>query len=220
MNSSQKILKYSPRYYEPNLEDVTYLNLNASSICNFRCMKCMQSEAVSVRPHSEPIDFLKLIDRARDELGVRALYLSGSGETFLVGLGNHQNMLNNYKELVKHANELEMDIVQFTNGYYLTREMVEFLMDYRVSLVVSIDTLDTEKYSLLTGTGPEVFQKVIDNIQFARMNFPVTPSDGNAYYRLGINMAISHICLDDIKLMMSFCGDDIIFFSNYRSYAK
>lgn len=137
MSSNKKILKYSPRYYEPNLEGVKYLCLNVSSVCNFRCLKCMQSEAVFVRPQSEPVDFLGIMDRAKDELGVRALYLSGSGETFLVGLGNHQDMLNNYKKLIIHANELGMDIVQFTNGYYLTTDMVEFLLDYGVSLVVS-----------------------------------------------------------------------------------
>jgi len=211
----QKILKYSPRYYEPYLQGVMFLNLNASTTCNFRCMKCMQSESLSGQPLENPIDFLRLLDHARNELGVRALYLSGSGETFLVGLGSHQSMLENYKKLVKHVNKLGMDMVQFTNGYFLTNEMVDFLSEYRVSIVVSIDTLEPEKYSILTGSGPEVFQRVIDNIQFARTRFPSTLSNGTYFYRLGINMAISHMCMDDIESMISFCSDDIIFFSNY-----
>ena len=93
--------------------------------------------------------------------------------------------------------------------------MVDFLLDYRVSIVVSIDTLDADKYGRLTGTGTGVFQRVIDNIQYARTRFPVTNSDGTYSYRLGINMAISHICKDDVESMISFCSDDIIFFSNY-----
>jgi MoaA/NifB/PqqE/SkfB family radical SAM enzyme len=175
----------------------------------------MQSESIIERPQLKSIDFLRLLDQARKELGVRALYLSGAGETFLIGQGDYRAMLKNYKRLVEHVNELGMDIIQFTNGYFLTREMVEFLKEYRVSIVVSIDALNAERYRRLTGTGPGVFQKVIDNIQFARTRLPITLSGGQHLYRLGINMAISHLCKDDIKSMMSFCGDDIIFFSNY-----
>ncbi len=211
----KKILKYSPRYYEPHLDGITYLNVNASTTCNFSCMKCMQSESIYKSPVSKPIDFLKLLDRARNELGVSALYLPGSGETFLVGMGKHGSMLDNYKALVKYVYKLGMDMIQFTNGYFLTKDMVDFLAEYRISIVVSLDTLDAEKYNRLTGAGPEVLQRVIDNIQYARTRFPVTLSNETYTYRLGINMAISRICKDDIEAIMDFCSDDIIFFTNY-----
>lgn len=211
----RKILKYSPRYYEPYLKGITYLNLNASATCNFSCMKCMQSESISVRPMRKPVDFVRLLDRARNELEVRTLYLSGSGETFLVGQGDSQSMLENYKTLVKHVHELDMDMIQFTNGYFLTKEMVDFLTEYRVSIVVSIDTLDEKKYGQLTGAGPGVFQRVIDNIQYARTRFPVMLSDETSSYRLGINTAISRTCENDIESISAFCSEDIIFFTNY-----
>ncbi|NOU17603.1 MAG: radical SAM protein [Bacteroidales bacterium] len=210
-----KILKYTPRYYEPFDGSVHYLCLNASDTCNYRCMKCMQSESIKIRPTIEPINVCDLLTRAKKELGIKTIYLSGSGETFLVGNGNTQIKLENYKKLIRQAYELDIAIVQFTNGYYLTEEMVEYLSDFDVSLVVSIDTLNPEKYSRLTNTGIEVFDKVMDNIKYARKKLPVVNSGEKRLYRLGVNMAISNVCEEDIDSVKSFCGDDIIFFSNY-----
>lgn len=211
-----KILKYTPRYYEPNLDDVVYLNLNASETCNFRCKKCVQADSLVIAPHHhDPIDLIGLLTRAKAELNVRCLYLSGSGETFLVGEGKEHSKLANYRALMKHAHDLGIEVVQFTNGYFLTREMVGFLSDLDVSLVVSLDTLDPQKFAWLTGTSVNAFERVIGNINYARSLLLPTRSADRILYRFGINLAISHVNTDDIESMRDFCGEDIIFFTNY-----
>lgn len=210
-----EILKYSPRYYEPYGNSVYYLCLNASDTCNYRCMKCMQSDSISAKPLAKPINVHELLKRAKNELGVKAIYLSGSGETFLIGNGNTQTKLDNYRKLIRQAADLEIEIVQFTNGYYLTKEMVDYLSEFDISLVVSIDTINPEKYSRLTNTRIGAFDRVMENIKYARKKLPVVQSGKKRLYRLGVNMAISNICEEDIDSVKSFCGDDIIFFSNY-----
>lgn len=213
MEEIEKKLKFSPMYYNPNEDDTIYLNLNVSDVCNYRCLKCFQGK---IEPDKDSLDLpelLDIIDRAKGELGVKAMYVSGRGETFLVSRGNIRQKLHNYRQLVEHANRNGISIMQFTNGYYLDPEMVDFLVGQDVSMVVSLDTLDEEKYNRLFVAPRDAFRRVMNNIAYARQHFPVE-EDGKLY-RFGINAAISHENMDEAEQIRDFCGEDIIFFSNY-----
>jgi MoaA/NifB/PqqE/SkfB family radical SAM enzyme len=206
-----KILKYSPMYYNPGESEVVFLNLNVSDVCNYNCLKCFQGR---MRPSLDSLDLedlIGIIDQAKKELDVKAMYISGRGETFLVGSGSVSEKIQNYKKLIKHANKIGISVCQFTNGYYLNREIVDFLVNQNVSVVVSLDTLDEKKYKQLFCPPEGAFQRVMANIDYARKKFPV---DGQTY-RLGINMAISRPNFDEVNAVRDFCGEDIIFFSNY-----
>jgi len=208
----QKILKYSPMYFNPKEEDIVYLNLNVSDVCNYRCLKCFQGSLI---PDSESLDLsglIGIVDKAVDELGIKAMYISGRGETFLVGKGDLTNKLRNYRQLVEHANHRGVGIMQFTNGYYLDKDMTDFLTEQDVSVVVSLDTLDEQKYHRLMVPPKDAFKRVMTNIEYARSRIP---EQGGRLFRLGINTAISHENLGEVDRIKEFCADDILFFSNY-----
>ena len=215
MKKLEKILKFSPMYFNPSEGDIVYLNLNVSDSCNYRCLKCFQGKIKPTGDSLDLPDLIKVIDRAKEELGIKSMYISGRGETFLVGKGNLDQKLQNYKQLVEHANKAGIGIMQFTNGYYLDPEMVDFLADQVVTVVVSLDTLNEEKYHQLFVAPKDAFRRVMDNVDYARKKFPIEEEKGVKTYRLGINTAISHENLDEVDQIKSFCGEDIIFFSNY-----
>jgi len=201
-------------YFNPREDEVIYLNLNVSDMCNYRCIKCFQGKMTPSLDSFDLPELIKIIDQAKKELNIKAMYISGRGETFFVGSGNLEKKLENYKNLVKHANSIGIAIIQFTNGYYLTPDMVDFLVNHNISIVVSFDTLNEEKYNQLFGSPPGAFQKVKSNIEYARKHFAVETNDIK-YYRFGINTAINHANINEINEIKKYCQDDIIFFSNY-----
>jgi len=209
--SVARLLKHSPMYYNPKEDDVVFLSLNVSDACNYRCLKCFQEDMGAGNGSLGLDGLIRIVDQARDELGIKAVYLSGRGEPFLVGEGDTQGRLRNYRGLVRHVNDLGIGICQFTNGYYLGPEMVDFLVGQDVSIVVSLDTLDEDKYKRLFRPPEGSFQRVMANLDYARRMFP---KEG-IVYRLGINTAISRVNLDEVENIKDFCGDDMIFFSNY-----
>lgn len=215
MKDLEKILKFSPMYFNPGEGDTIYLNLNVSDSCNYRCLKCFQGKIKPTEDSMDLPELIAVIDRAKEELWVRGMYISGRGETFLVGKRSLQQRLQNYRQLVEHANQRGIGIMQFTNGYYLDPEMVDFLADQDVSVVVSLDTLDEEKYHRLFVAPKDAFRRVMDNVDYARKKFPIEEEKGVKTYRLGINTAISHDNLDEIDQIKRFCDEEIIFFSNY-----
>ncbi len=222
----EKLLKFTPKYYElsGSLNRATYLGLNISDICNYNCLKCCQEapkgleNRLSTERGTElSIDeFIDIISTAQDELGIQALFIAGRGETLLPGKGkSEQDFLENYKKLVNFAHKKGIHIIQFTNGYYLTKEMVDFLANKDVSLVMSIDSLDEKDYLYLCGSSDDSFQRVMDNLQYARQKFQVEEEDNKKIYRLAINMAVSHPNFEEVEKLKDFCGEDIMFICNY-----
>lgn len=206
-----RLLKHSPMHYDPKEDDVIFLNLNGSDVCNYRCLKCFQGDAMACPDALDLGSLTRIVDRSKDELGIKAVYLSGRGEPFLVGKGKTEERLRDYRMLVEHINKRGVGVCQFTNGYYLGREMVDFLIDQDVSIVVSLDTLAEENYDMVFRPPKGAFQRVMDNLDYARRNFP---REGDVY-RLGLNTAISRVNLDEVERIRDFCGEDMIFFSNY-----
>lgn len=214
MGTIKKILKFSPRDFNPSQDKTIYLNLNVSDMCNYRCLKCFQGKITPSKDSFDVEELIDIIDQAVDELKIKGLYISGRGETFLVGKGNLKTKLQNYKKLINHANNKNIGVMQFTNGYYLDPTMTDFLIGQRVSIVVSLDTLNKQKYQKLFVPPVGSFQKVMQNLEYARTKFPVEDSKIRTY-RLGINTAISHSNFEEVENIKDFCQDDIIFFSNY-----
>lgn len=209
----EKVLKYSPMWHNPQENEIIFLNLNVSDVCNYRCLKCFQGTLKSKKDSYDTKNLKKIVSQAKDELNIKTMYISGRGETLLVGKGNLGERLKNYQELIKYANSKEVNICQFTNGYYLDPEIVDFLLNQNVSTVVSLDSLNEEKYNKIFQPPKDAFQKVMQNLKYARKKFPI--ENNGKVYRLGINTAISHVNLNEVNKIKEFCGEDILFFSNY-----
>ena len=61
---NEKILKYSPKYYNPKEQNVIYLNLNASHICNYGCLKCLQNKITENNGVLDVHKMCEIIDKA------------------------------------------------------------------------------------------------------------------------------------------------------------
>ena len=212
-------MKFTPKYYESlegGLNEATYLGLNISARCNYRCKKCVQGSPYKRGTELSIKSFLEIITKAKDELGIKALFIAGRGETFLAGKANsEEEYLQNYKRLIEFANKKGIHILQFTNGYFLDKHMVDFLKNKSVSLVVSIDSLDEVTYLDLFRGPKNSFQKVIGNLQYAREQFPIKEKNNKKLHRLAINVAISHDNFEEIERIKKFCREDIMFICNY-----
>jgi MoaA/NifB/PqqE/SkfB family radical SAM enzyme len=215
----QKLLKFTPKYYESRgggLSEATYLGLNISDRCNYRCKKCVQGSPYRSGTELSIDDFMGLVARAKDELGTKALFIAGRGETLLAGRGeSEEEYLQNYRKLVGFAGKKDIDVLQFTNGYHLDKSMVDFLGDRNVSLVVSIDSLDGNKYLDLCRGPKDSFVKVMKNLEYARKRFPMEGGENEKIYRLAINMAVSHDNFEEVDKIKEFCNDDLMFICNY-----
>jgi len=198
------------------LEDATYLGLNESDRCNYNCLKCVQGVPDRTGTELSIDSFIEIVESARLQLGIKALFVAGKGETFLAGRGEtEEDLLDNYRRLIECTNSMGVHVLQFTNGYYLDKNMVDFLKDKDVSLVVSVDTLDEGKYHALKRGPSNSFERVMANLQYAREQFSVDNVEGYSVYKLAVNMALSGANLHDVDEMKEYCGDDVMFICNY-----
>jgi GTP 3',8-cyclase len=131
-----------------------YLRISLSDNCNLRCFYCMPNEDYHFMPHQQlmqPDEILKIAKTFVD-LGVKKIRLTG-GEPLV---------RKDAAEIIQSLGTLGVDLSITTNG---TR--VELFLDQLQaagikSINISLDTLQREKFQLITGR--DLFHKVHDNI--------------------------------------------------------
>jgi len=145
---------------------ISYLRVSITDRCNERCTYCMPHELQEWLPREDILTYeetLRLI-RIAAELGVSKVRITG-GEPL-----TRRGVLNLFRELPKVRGV--RDIGLSTNGTLLSREitpgttMARGLRDAGVrSINVSLDTLDREVYSGITGR--DLYPRVIEGIDAA-----------------------------------------------------
>ncbi|MEY2903076.1 MAG: 3,8-cyclase MoaA [Bacteroidota bacterium] len=131
-----------------------YLRISLTDNCNLRCFYCMPNEDYHFMPHQQlmqPQEILK-IAQTFVNLGVRKIRLTG-GEPFV---------RKDAAEIIQLLGGLGVELAITTNG---TR--VELFLDQLEaagiqSINISLDTLQREKFQLITGR--DLFEKVQENI--------------------------------------------------------
>lgn len=135
----------------------THLYYLISFACNERCSKCHHWQ---IRPVPKPIDPDLVIEAVRAVPTIKELCIVG-GEPLVFT----QNVLS----IVEATATERCRVVLITNGVLLKPEVVDRLSHANVHLVVSIDTLDVEKWRFVRGRNS--MHRVMANLRYAASHF-------------------------------------------------
>ncbi len=184
---------------DPYGRRITYLRVSITDRCNFRCFYCM-SEDMEFLPKTDILS-LEEIDRVCSVFvsrGVRKLRVTG-GEPLV-----RRNAIALFRSLGRHLEKGDLDeLTLTTNGVLLTRHAKE-LFDCGVRRVnVSLDTLDPQRFALLTRFGQ--IEPVLEGIAAAR--------------KAGLKVKINTVALrgvndDEVEDIVRWCtehGSDLTF---------
>ncbi|MGB1580095.1 MAG: GTP 3',8-cyclase MoaA [Nevskiales bacterium] len=139
------------------------LRISVTDRCNFRCPYCMP-ETPEWLPREELLSFEEIQRLASvfvSQLGIEHIRLTG-GEPLL--RKDLPSLINNLQALRKQGLER---VSLTTNGVLLPRQAAALKTAGLDDLNISLDTLDTQRFSQLSGGRGEL-QQVLDGIQAAR----------------------------------------------------
>ncbi|MGV8086630.1 MAG: radical SAM protein [Candidatus Woesearchaeota archaeon] len=211
MSNESKLFRGSPQYYERirniSLGDsiIDFISLNMPPVCNYRCECCLSGmnskQAVNNSLTRDEIQSLILNART---LGALHIEVSGEGEPLI-----YQGMLEN---IISLSSLNEMHTTIFTNGSLLTEEFLKYLCSNDVSLAISLDYLDKNRYENFTGSRNS-YERVLKNIELAREIFREKIFEDNNYkiLPLAIHATITADNSDYISQIGKLCSDDIFF---------
>lgn len=141
-----------------------YLRISLTDNCNLRCFYCMPEEDYEFTPASRlmQVDEIETLAKIFVNLGVNKIRLTG-GEPLV---------RKDAADIIMSLSKLPVKLTITTNGTRL-HEFVDTLEQAKIhSLNISLDTLQPEKFQLVTRR--DQFQKVYDNIHLLmKRNFHV-----------------------------------------------
>jgi len=141
-----------------------YLRISLTDNCNLRCFYCMPEEEYEFTPASKLMqkEEIEALSKIFVSLGVNKIRLTGGEPLVRKDAG----------DIIRSLSKLPVKLTITTNGSRL-HEFVDILEESGVhSLNISLDTLQPEKFNLITRRNQ--FQQVYDNIQLLlKRNFHV-----------------------------------------------
>ena len=177
---------------DPFARTIDYLRVSVTDRCDLRCVYCM-AEDMTFLPKADVLS-LEELDRlcsAFVDLGVRKLRLTG-GEPLV-----RKNIMWLIRRLGRHLDTGALDeLTLTTNATQLARFAGE-LADAGVRRInVSLDTLDTQKFTAITRWGD--LDRVMDGLAAAKQ----------AGLAVKINLvALKGINDDELDRMIAWCGE-------------
>lgn len=203
-----QILKGFPQYYNHKEDKPTYLGIHLSPVCNFKCEKCFigsQKKLVSFEKKLSLQEIYRIM-RSGKKQGVKAFGLTGAGEPFLD---------LRIKDIVNYSKILGFLTYIATNASILDKDTLNFLKDRDVTLILSLDTLNSKKFISQTNTNKNTYKKVIDNINLAQKIYKDTKvidkKNNLEIFRLAIHMTVSKKNIEDILDVKKIIKKDTLF---------
>ncbi len=147
---------------DPYQRAITYLRVSVTDRCDFRCVYCM-SEHMAFLPKAEVLTLEEIarLCGAFVQLGVRKLRLTG-GEPLV-----RRNIMSLFRALGRHLGTGALDeLTVTTNGSQLDRYAGELVEAGVRRLNVSLDTLQSAKFTAITRWGR--LEKVLEGINAAK----------------------------------------------------
>jgi MoaA/NifB/PqqE/SkfB family radical SAM enzyme len=205
---TNQILKGFPQYYNHKEENPTYLGIHLSPLCNFRCEKCFIGSQKKLIGFKEKLSLQEIykIMRSGKKHNVKAFGLTGAGEPFLDV---------RIKEIVNYSKKLGFLTYIATNASMLDKDILFFLKKKDVTLILSLDSLDSKKFITQTNTNKNVYKKVVENILLAQEVYKdtkiINTKKNLEIYRLAIHMTISKKNIEDIPEIKKIIKKDTLF---------
>jgi cyclic pyranopterin phosphate synthase len=158
---------------------INYLRISVTDRCNLRCIYCMPPGGVCLMSHEDILRYEEIytIAQAAAELGIDKIRLTGGEPLVRAGL----------PELIQMLARIEAidDISLTTNGTLLKRCAAELKQAGLRRVNVSLDTLKSDRFELITRSGGNISQ-VLEGIDAARA-VGLTPVKLNMVVMSGIN---------------------------------
>jgi GTP 3',8-cyclase len=178
---------------DPFGRHISYLRVSVTDRCDFRCVYCM-NEDMTFLPKAEVLS-LEEIDRlcgAFVRKGVRKLRLTG-GEPLV-----RRNIMSLVRSLGARLGEGGLsELTLTTNGSQLSRYAGELAACGVKRINVSLDTLDSAKFTALTRWGR--LEQVLDGLKAAKA----------AGLAVKINaVALRGVNEDEFDRLIGWCGDE------------
>lgn len=125
--------------------EISYLRISVTDRCNFRCKYCMGEDGIKLLRHEDILTFEEIVETAQimAGLGIKKIRLTG-GEPFA---------RRGVMDLIKKLSEIpEIEDFAITTNGSMVYDKLESLKEYGISRInFSLDTLDREKFELITG---------------------------------------------------------------------
>ena len=125
--------------------EISYLRISVTDRCNFRCKYCMGEDGIKLLDHDDILTFEEIVETAQimAGLGIKKIRLTG-GEPFA---------RRGVMDLIKKLSEIpEIEDFAITTNGSMVYDKLESLKEYGISRInFSLDTLDREKFELITG---------------------------------------------------------------------
>jgi len=139
---------------------IDYLRVSVTDKCNLRCRYCMPEEGVKLLAHSDIISFEEIIEviKAGCKSGIKKIRITGGEPLVRKGIVNLVEMIGKLKDI--------KDFSLTTNGVLLEEFALPLFNVGLKRINISLDTLDAEKYKLITRGGD--ITKVLKGIDSAK----------------------------------------------------
>ncbi len=135
----------------------TYLRISITDNCNLRCFYCMPEEDYDFTPASRLMQ--------KEEIYSLAKVFVDEGVTRIRLTGGEPLVRKDAEAIIRSLSALPVDLTLTTNATRL-KEFIPVLKEANIkSINISLDTLDPDKFLLLTRR--DAFSSVLENIELA-----------------------------------------------------
>jgi radical SAM protein with 4Fe4S-binding SPASM domain len=134
-----------------------YLEVSPIGACNHRCTFCAL-DYMEYTPHFIEKELLKERLSEMGRLGVKSIMYAGEGEPLLY---------KDIGEIINHTKNSGIDVAITSNGVCLTEKFIQTALDSITWIKISINGATRDTYSLIHGTSPADFDRVITNVTHA-----------------------------------------------------
>lgn len=158
--------------------EISYVRISVTDRCNFRCVYCMPEEGVPFIDHSLIMSYEEILYLCRvfQDMGIKKIRFTG-GEPLV-----RKGIIDFLRSVRQELPSLKIALT--TNGFLLKKFSNEIDQLKLISLNISLDTLDQEKFKEITRCGSlDVVKESI--IHFSKIS--TTPIKLNCVLMKGFN---------------------------------
>jgi len=127
--------------------NINYLRISVTDRCNLRCTYCMPAEGVVPMLHEDILRYDEIVEvvRAAVDLGISKVRITGGEPLVRKGVTDLVGMIAKIPEI--------LDLSMTTNGILLEKYAVQLKNSGLQRVNVSLDTIDPERYHVITRLG-------------------------------------------------------------------
>lgn len=131
------------------------LDIELSRVCNYSCKYCYSAAGDKLENELSYMELCDVVDQA-ENLGVRSIVIIGGGEPLLYP---------RLKDLILYIFEKQINIVLFTNGAFLNKDMSFFLKEHNVFPVLKVNGISPKTINWLCGN-TKAYENFINAVSY------------------------------------------------------